>query len=203
MRCTKKIFLPIVFLLVVITSYTQESRDYIISDIGWKITIPLDFTLYDFIDQAKNMQEQSGAPDDYSNTDEYGNSLDAFFSQTNIIAIRDRFNYFNITTTPFDPEEDGSWENAMQSWKNEAYKNMAKIIDSKRLDTASSIEYIDGVVFNKFHIAVSLDNDVKLDMFLMNKLYRGYDCSITYLSLDNEARHQIELMLRSSRFYKN
>jgi len=190
-------------LLVTITSYTQESRDYVISDIGWKITIPLDFTLYDFIDQAKNMQEQSGAPDDYSNTDEYGNSLDAFFSQTNIIAIRDRFNYFNITTTPFDPEEDGSWENAMQSWKNEAYKNMAKIIDSKRLDTASSIEYIDGVVFNKFHIAVSLDNDVKLDMFLMNKLYRGYDCSITYLSLDNEARHQIELMLRSSRFYKN
>ena len=70
MRYSKKIFLPIVFLLVTITSYTQESRDYVISDIGWKITIPLDFTLYDFIDQAKNMQEQSGAPDDYSNTDE-------------------------------------------------------------------------------------------------------------------------------------
>jgi hypothetical protein len=41
-----------------------------------------------------------------------------------------------------------------------------------------------------------------LHMFLMSKLYRGYDCSITYLSLDNEARQQIELMLRSSRFYK-
>jgi hypothetical protein len=203
MKYSRKIFLPTVFLLIAITAYAQESRDYVISDIGWKITIPLDFTLYDFIDEAKNMQEQSGTSDEYSNTDEYDNSMDAFFSQTNIIAIRDRFNYFNITTTPFDPEEDGSWENAMQSWKNEAYKNMAKIIDSEKLDTASSIEYIDGVLFNKFHISVSLDNDVKLDMFLMNKLYRGYDCSITYLSLDNKARHQIELMLRSSRFYKN
>ena len=203
MRYSKKIILPIVFLLVAITSYTQESRDYIISDIGWKITIPPDFTLYDFIDEAKNMQEQSGVPDEYKNTDEYGNSMDAFFSQTNIIAIRDRFNYFNITTTPFDPEEDGSWETAWQSGKNEVYKNMAKIIDGKRLDTLSSIEYIDGVLFNKFHIAIPLDNDVKLEMFLMNKLYRGYDCSITYLSLDNDARHQIEQMLRSSRFYKN
>ena len=203
MRYSKKIFLPIVLLCVVVTSQAQESRDYIISDIGWKITIPLDFTLYDFIDQARNMQEPSGTSDEYGSGDEYGNSMDAFFSQTNIIAIRDRFNYFNITTTPFDPEEDGSWENAMQSWKNEAYKNMVKIVDKERMDTSSSMEYIDGMLFNKFHISVCLDNDVKLDMFLMNKLYRGFDCSITYLSLDNEARQQIELMLRSSRFKKN
>ena len=202
MRYSKKILFPIVFLCVAVTSHAQESRDYIISDIGWKITIPLDFTLYDFIDQARSMQEPSGVSDEYGNGGEYDNSMDAFFSQTNIIAIRDRFNYFNITTTPFDPEEDGSWENAMQSWKNEAYKNMVKIVDKERMDTSSSIEYIDGMLFNKFHISVSLDNDVKLDMFLMNKLYRGYDCSITYLSLDSEARQQIELMLRSSRFNK-
>ena len=195
--------LSIVFLWVAINAYTQESRDYIISDIGWKISIPLDFTLYDFIDEARNMQEPSGTSDEYGDTDEYGNSMDAFFSQTNIIAIRDRFNYFNITTTPFDPDEDGSWVNALQAWKNEAYKNMGKIIGREKLDTASSIEYIDGMLFNKFHISVSLDNDLKLDMFLMNILYRGYDCSITYLSLDNEARRQIELMLRSSRFNKN
>jgi len=202
MKYSKKIFLPTVFLLIAITSYTQESRDYVISDIGWKITIPLDFTLYDFIDQARNMEEAPGISYEQSNTDGYDNSMDVFFSQTNIIAFRDRFNYFNITTTPFDAEEDGSWENAMQSWKNEAYKNMIKMVDSEKLDTTSSIEYIDGMLFNKFHIAISLDNEVKLHMFLMSKLYRGYDCSITYLSLDNEARQQIELMLRSSRFYK-
>ena len=203
MRYSKKILLLCVFLLIAIASYTQESREYIIGDIGWKITIPLDFTLYDFIGEARNMQQSPGISDEQSNTDVYDNSMDVFFSQTNIIAFRDRFNYFNITTTPFDAEEDGSWENAMQSWKNEAYKNMVKMVDSEKLDTASSIEYIDGMLFNKFHIAISLNNEVKLHMFLMSKLYRGYDCSITYLSLDNEARQQIELMLRSSRFYKN
>ena len=154
MRYSKKILLPGAFLLIVITSYTQESREYIISDIGWKITIPIDFTLYDFIDQARNMEEVPGISYEEANTDGYDNSMNVFFSQTNIIAFRDRFNYFNITTTPFDAEEDGSWENAMQSWKNEAYKNMVKMVDSEKLDTTSSIEYIDVMLFYKFHIAM-------------------------------------------------
>jgi hypothetical protein len=77
------------------------------------------------------------------------------------------------------------------------------LIDSEKLDTASSIESIDGIVFNKFHIMVFLNGEIKLHLFLINKLYRGYDLSITYLSSDNSSREQIELMLRSSQFAKN
>ena len=88
MRYSKKILLPGVFLLITITSYTQESREYIIGDIGWKITIPIDFTLYDFIDQARNMEESPGISDEHSYTYGYDNSMDVFFSQTNIIAFQ-------------------------------------------------------------------------------------------------------------------
>ena len=196
MNYAKKILFPICFLLATIATYAQESQEYFFYDIGWKITVPIDFTLYDFIDQARNMQGSSEM------SEEYDNSMDAFFSQTNIVAIKDRFNYFNITTSPFDSEEK-SWENTVQLEKNEAYNNMLKIIGSEKLDTASSIEYIDGMAFNKFHIAVALNEDVQLHLFLISKLYKGYDFNITYLSLDNEARQQIELMLRSSRFNKN
>jgi len=202
MNCNKKIFFPISFLLVTITSYTQESQEYNFYDIGWKITVPLDFTLYDFIGEARNMQGASGMSNEYDNTDDPNNAMDLFFSQTNIIAIKDRFNYFNITTRPFDPA-DGSWEEAMQLEKDEAYNNMLKIIDSEKLDTANTVEYIDGMAFSKFHVAVSLNENVQLHLFLMSKLYRGYDFTITYLSLNNEARQQIELMLQSSRFNKN
>jgi hypothetical protein len=166
-------------------------------DVGWKITIPFDFTLYDFINETKNMEGPSGV------TDEYDNAMDIFLSQTNIVAIKNRFNYFNITATPFDSEEDGNWGNSIQLLKNEAYRNMEKLIDSEKLDTASSVESIDGIVFNKFHIMVFLNGEIKLHLFLINKLYRGYDLSITYLSSDNSSREQIELMLRSSQFAKN
>jgi hypothetical protein len=50
---------------------------------------------------------------------------------------------------------------------------------------------------------VFLNGEIKLHLFLINKLYRGYDLSITYLSSDNSSREQIELMLRSSQFAKN
>jgi hypothetical protein len=197
MRYLKNVSFSVGLLFITLAAYTQEKQEYMLHDIGWKITIPFDFTLYDFIDETKNMEEPSGV------TDEYDNTMDIFLSQTNIVAIKDRFNYFNITATLFDPEEDGSWENAVQLSKNEAYRNMEKIIDSEKLDTASSIEYIDGIVFNKFHIMVFLNGEIKLHLFLMNKLYRGYDLNITYLSADNDSKEQIELMLRSSRFTKN
>jgi hypothetical protein len=193
----KKIFLPLCFLLAAFTGYAQVNQEYVFNDIGWKITIPLDFTLYDFIDEARTMQEPSAY------TDEFDNTQDVFFSQTNILAIKDRFNYFNITTNPFDPAEDGSWETAVQSWKNEAYNSKVKMFDSAKLDTASSIKYIDGIAFNKFHITVSLDDEIKLELFLLNKLYKGYEFNISYLNLDGEARKQIELMLLGSTFNKN
>jgi hypothetical protein len=79
---------------------------------------------------------------------------------------------------------------------------MEKIAGKEKLDTASSIEYIDGLAFDRFHIAVTLNKDVQFEMFLLSTLYRGYDFSITYLSMDSETKKQIELMLQSSRFNK-
>lgn len=197
MTCYKKIFFPIVLLLITGASYSQNSQEYLFDNIGWTITLPEDFALYDFIDESRNMQQQSGMDD------EYDAFTDMFASQTMLLAIKDRFNYFNITITPFDTEEDGSWEANMHSWKQQAYKNMAKLISKDKLDTASSIEYIDGIAFSKFHIAVRIDEDLRLDMFLLSRWYNGFDFCITYLNVDEESRKQIEMMLHGSRFRKS
>jgi hypothetical protein len=196
MSYSKNTFFPIILLLLTITSYSQNNQEYFFDNVGWTITLPQDFALYDFIDESRSMQQASGMDD------EYDAAPDMFASQTMMLAIKDRFNYFNITITPFDAEEDGSWEAAMQSWKHQAYKNMAKIIGSEKLDTASSVEYIDGIAFAKFHIAVRVDENIRFDMFLLSRWYNGFDFCITYLNMDEEARKQIEMMLHGSRFSK-
>jgi hypothetical protein len=196
MTFSKKFFPSIVLVLLVFTSYSQNNQEYLFDNIGWSITLPQDFALYDFIDESRNMQQSSGMDD------EYDASTDMFASQTMLLAIKDRFNYFNITITPFDSEEDGSWELNMQAWKQQAYKNMAKLIDKEKLDTASSVEYIDGIAFSKFHIAVRVNENLRLDMFLLSRWYNGFDFCITYLNVDEEARKQIEMMLHGSRFRK-
>lgn len=193
----RKTILITAFLFSLSRTYAQNNHDYFFEDVGWSVTLPLDFTLYDFIDNARNMQ---GGYDNYE--DNYDQNPELFSSQTMIIAIKDRFNYFNISISPFDTEEDGSWEKATQAMKEQAYKTMLKMVDAERIDTCSTTEYIDGIAFNKFHIAAVVNKEVQLDMFLLSRLYNGYDFGISYLSLNEEARKQIELMLKSSRFYK-
>jgi hypothetical protein len=194
MSCTKKIFLLTILFLARINSYSQNNQEYFFENIGWAITLPQDFALYDFINESRSMEQASSLGDDNDET------TDLFDSQTMLLAIKDRFNYFNITITPFDPEEDGKWETTMQSWKQQAYRSMAKLVGFERLDTASSVEYIDGIAFSKFQVAVRLDDKTRFDMILLGRWYNGFDCCINYLNLNAESKKQIETMLFSSRF---
>lgn len=195
MRYLKKGLLITLLSLWVSTSFSQqEHNEYFFQEVGWTITLPYDFTLLDLNDYSMNMQED----DLFANEDDL--PTDIMATQTMFIAIKDRFNHFNINISPFNPEEDGSWAKSNQLVKDEAYKVMAKIMGGERLDTASTIEYIDGIAFEKFRISAIISADQKLDMFLFSKWYKGYDFSIATLCLDDETRKQIEMMLKSSRF---
>jgi hypothetical protein len=176
------------------TSYCQQqTHDYFFQEVGWTITLPYDFALLDLNDYSINMEdEQQNVEEDMS--------TGVVTPQTMFIAIKDRFNHFNITITPFDIEEDGNWFKTNQSVKDQAYKTMVKILGGEKPDSSSSIEYIDGLAFEKFHIAATIDKDLRLDMFLLSRWYRGYDFCMSFLSVNDETRKQIELMLKSSRF---
>lgn len=191
----RSLIFPLLFLISSTSFSQQESYDYFFQEVGWTITLPYDFTLLDLNDYSVNMQEDPsyGEEDDDLSTD-------MLATQTMFIAIKDRFNHFNITISPFDPEEDGSWEKFNQQVKDQAYKTMVKIIGSQDIDTTSKIEYIDGLPFEKFHISATINGDQKLEMFLLSRWYKGFDFSIASLCVNDETRKQIELMLKSSRF---
>lgn len=181
------------------TSYSQqENQNYFFQQLGWSITLPLDFSLIDLMDNWETMRgnEESG---EYASDYE----TDMLDLQTMVVAIKDRFNYFHITIYPFDTATDGDWKKATQSFKDLTYKTMIKNTGNGISDTASSIVYIDGLAFEQFHISGTTINGDKLDMFLLAKCYKGYDVAITYLSGDTETRKQIELMLKTSRFRKS
>jgi hypothetical protein len=196
MRYLKRILVASLLSLLVTTSYSQqESHDYFFEEVGWTITLPYDFSLLDLNDYSIDMRGENQPMEEENEM-----ATDIISTQTMFIAIKDRFNHFNVVITPFDPHEDGSWEKANQLLKDNTYKTMMKITGSEKLDTTSSIEYIDGLPFQKFHISVIINKDVTVDMFLLSGLYKGYDFSMTCLSINDETKKQIELMLRSSRF---
>jgi hypothetical protein len=194
----KKLVLVVSCFLFVKMAHSQEtSQNYFFQDVGWAITLPYDFTLLNLSDYSMNIQEER---DEVDGVAEVGAEI--LQTQTMIIAMKDRLNYFNIVITPYHPEEEGSWEKNMQSAKSEFYKTMTKSIGRvQQIDTAATIEYIDGLVFNKFQISAVTSKGDLLDIVLLSKFYNGYDFTIVYFNADGEAREQIELMLKSSRFH--
>jgi hypothetical protein len=195
MTCFKRALLLIGLFFLFMPAYSQKAdQNYFFQDIGWTITLPLDFALLDLNDYSMNndLEQETEDADDMM--------TDVAATQTMIVAIKDRFNYFNITITPFDTDEEKAWMKATQSFKEQVYKNMTKNIGKGQIDSTSSIEFIDGLAFDKFHISMTTSKGVQLDMFLLAKLYKGFDFAITYLSLNDETKKTIELMLKSSRF---
>lgn len=174
------------------TSHSQLSnQNYFFQDIGWTITVPMDFALLDLNNYAINTGE---------NEEEDEMEMELASTQTMVVAIKDRFNYFNISITPFDEEDEEGWSSSTQSFKEQIYKSMARNMGKGQIDTASSIEVIDGLAFDKFHISMTTSKGLQLDMFLLARLYKGYDFAITYLSLNEGTKKDIEFMLKNSRF---
>ena len=190
MSHSKKILLAI-SLLFQFTSYPQVSNQhYFFQEVGWNITLPMDFALLDLNNYSMNTGEDD-------EEDEMGMSM---ATQTMVVAIKDRFNYFSISITPFDEEDREEWKNSAQSFKEQVYRNMTRSMGRGQIDTTSSIEFIDGLAFDKFRIAMTTTKGLQLDMFLLCRLHEGYDFAITYLSLDEATKKEIELMLKNSSF---
>ena len=188
----KRIFLLVSLSFLFLHSYSQElDQNYFFQEIGWSITLPSDFVLLDLNEQFMNAEAEEEEDDMTSNIN---------VTQTMVVAIKDRFNYFNITISPFDEFGEKSWKNGTQSFKEQFYKTMMKNIGKGQIDSVSSIEIIDGLAFDKFHISITTNKGVQLDMFMLSKLYKGFDFAIIYSSMNTETKKEIELMLQTSRF---
>ena len=191
MRYFKKILLLAGLLFLFSTSFSQDvNQSYFFQEVGWSITLPPDFVMLDLNEHFLNAQEDE--------EEDMTTNINA--TQTMVVAIKDRFNYFNVSISPFGEADDKAWGSATQSFKEQVYKSMTKNIGREQIDSASSIEFIDGLAFDKFRISIVTNKGLHLDMFLLAKCYKGYDFAITYLSMSEGTKNEIELMLKTSRF---
>lgn len=187
------------FLLAFEIASAQElERKYFFKEVGWTISLPADFKTIDSVDNLKRMERGVKAIEKANNID-----ADASSTRTLISATKNKYNYFNVTLTPFNTMKEGNWEASNQKLKDLVYKTMEARMGNAKLDSSSSNEFIDGLKFSKFHVSAVLNNEVKFDMFILVRFHKGFDLGVTYLSLDDRTRQQIESMLKNSRFNKN
>jgi hypothetical protein len=180
-------------LIVGCSSAQQAGNQYAFKEVGWSLTLPPQFSV---IDSSKTAAlNQRG-----KKLIEESNDIKADFSGTKtLITAMKGNNYFNSTITPFGPK-DGDYNTSCKKVKDLIFNTFVNKIPNAKIDSSSTAETVGGLEFDKFHIVITMHDKVLFNMFLLSKLYKGFDFGISYLYLDEISKGQIESILNSSRF---
>jgi hypothetical protein len=185
------------FLFLASFTNAQKPVVYYFSEIGLTMYIPSEFKV---LDAAKNdalnhkgqklMEDANHVKVDVSET------------KTLIAARKSEKDYFNVTLTPFDPKKDGSIEDADATVKNILFKTFQSKIPQAKIDTASGVRIVGGKSFDEFRMKILIDQNTTMYMYLLSKLYKGFDLGITYLYTDEPTKKQLAFTLDSFKFDK-
>ena len=183
-------------LLIHSLGFCQGSKRFTFQKIGWTIELPNDFLVLDssgsnaYLNASVNMLDSLGDI-----------KVDAQKTIVLIVANKND-NNFNAIITPFNPKIDGSWMKQHEELKTITYNLIKEAVPGAILDSSSSKEVIDHVVFEKFTIISSINGKVVGGVVGLSKLYKGYDFGITYSYNDESVKKQIETMLSTSKLAK-
>jgi hypothetical protein len=127
-------------------------------------------------------------------------------SQPDVLFIikKDMYNYFGSSVTALDTSNFKTW----QSSYNYQKKAVIDLIKSKEssislLDTASAIENIDGLTFQKFYLKTSYPSlNLILENYWYYRLQNGLEFSINITFNDKEVGKSYLSLLRASKFDK-
>lgn len=173
----------------------QQGRHFTFKEVGWTITLPPDF---DIIDSAGNETMNSKGKKAMEESNDI--KIDISEMKTLISALKNKYNYFNATITPYDVKKEGDYGEAGRAVKNMLYKTFADKMPDAKIDSSSSTTFIDGLSFDKFRIVLKVDDKLLFNMILLSKLYKKFDFGISYLYLDESTKLEMENILSTSKF---
>ena len=185
------------FLFFCSFTYAQKPVVYYFSEIGLTMYIPSDFNV---INAAKNeAMNQRGQKliEDANHT-----RVDISETKTLIAARKSEKDYFNVTITPYDPKKDGSIDESDANVQKILFKTFQGKMPNAKIDSASGVKIVGGKSFSEFRMKILINQNTTMYMYVLSKLYKGYDLGITYLYTDELTDKQIASTLNSFKFDK-
>lgn len=172
----------------------KKTTTYVFRDIGWTMTLPAQFKVVDSAgvkklnENGKQLMEQSA-----------GQKLDISSTRT-LISAKKGNQYFTATITPFDTAKDGNYAAANQTVKELLFRTFTTQMPDAKLDSGSEMTKVGGLEFDRYRLSVSIKGDPVFTVFLVSRLYKGYEFAMSYLYTDQVSKAQMESILASSKF---
>jgi len=163
--------------------------------VGWTVDIPKGSQLLSSLqfDSLQNATQQK-----------IGKGFRLKSNEVLFIMKRDEFNFFGSSITPFDSSNFKNWESSYSYYK----KMFVDLVESEKsiitlVDNASTIENIDGILFQRFYIRTKYPKqNITRDTYLYYRKQDNIEFSINISYNDSIIGEQYLAILRASKFIK-
>ncbi len=155
-----------------------EKSSFHSPDFNWDIDIPPG---YEEIEPAV-WDLQKGIPDSIA-----ADSPGIETPPRTILAFKiNDYNYFESNWQPYDVNKQGDYKSHCQSVDNQLYQTFAEQIPDAKIDTASSVQQIGKLDFQKFVLKMTLPNGVTLSSHMFSRLFDDKEFSANLFYVNDE-----------------
>jgi hypothetical protein len=172
-------------------------KEFYSKEFNWRIEIPDGF---DTISAAQLAKLQNRGAEALENT--YGAGIDN--KTKSLFAVSsDKFNYFESNYQPFDTVIDGRYMVTCEAINNMVYGTFKAQMPGAQIDTCSSTDTIDGLLFQTYKVIITLPNKKVLELLMYSRLFENKDFSVNMMTMDPEKRKLLFRAWKQSTFGKN
>lgn len=172
----------------------NAGQEFYSQEFDWKIIIPAGFEKME--DKEAEELQRKGL-DAIEKT--YQTEIE---SRTRKIAVfkSGKFNFVEANYQSFDPETDGSHEEANKLTKEVLYQTYSTQMEGTAVDTLSSRETISGKEFDKFTLDAKFPNDLTLHTIMYTRLFGKWEFTFLIVYMDEEKGQEMIAAWKSSVF---
>jgi type IV secretory pathway VirD2 relaxase len=178
---------------------TTKRNEFYNKEFKWKILVPEGFDTMS-AEQYEALQKQGVK--DLEKTingkiDGVAKRICAYKSKNSI------FNYFEANQQFFDMKTNGDFFAQCKGDDDEVYDTFKRqLFNNTKIDTTISNETIDGLVFRKFKLQISFDNERALNMYIYSMLFDNKEFTVVIEYLNKTKGDLILNAWRNSKFEK-
>lgn len=176
----KKITFLIFTILLIFQNCSGQTSDnkFYNKDFKWSIVIPPNYLKVSQEEWSKKQQRGKVAIEKTIGQE--------IINEAKIIFVfkADDMNYFEANYQPYDPQIDGDYLESVKMVNNTLYQTFKQNIPNAKIDTLSTTEKINNLVFQKSETKIHLPNNMILTTIMYNRLFDKREFTVNLIFVD-------------------
>tara|TARA_R110002050_G_scaffold300786_1_gene472706 strand:- start:43794 stop:44393 length:600 start_codon:yes stop_codon:yes gene_type:complete len=160
---------------------------------NWTMNIPDGFEMESEEEWAKLQQKGTEAIEETFEQEIEGNA------KTIVVFKQDETNYFDANYQSFDTATDGNYLKSCTDVNQVIYETFLAQMPDVPIDSSSTTETIDGLVFQKFNIVIQFPNEMKLTTHMYSRLFGDTELAVNIMYANEDTgKKMTDAWLKSS-----